>query len=156
MRYFIWGAIAFVVIVVIGAFFVIGSPAHQRLVRFDERRVGDLAFIQDHIINYWQAKSALPAELADLEDPVRGVSVPVDPKTGLEYEYIANAENTFTLCAVFDLESDKDTEEYGSPYYYGRTPANWQHSAGRACFEREIDPDVYRPLTSEPRLPTQR
>ncbi|MBI2674242.1 MAG: hypothetical protein HYX22_00690 [Candidatus Yanofskybacteria bacterium] len=144
----------FIVAVVIAAvgwgFAVIGSPFAQREKRFDEKRVQDLQTIQNQIIYYWQSKQSLPLILSDLEDTISGFKVPLDSQSGEEYEYSVSRgdEVGFELCAVFNNSdiSGVETNVVVKPVaprgeYY--TNENWQHDAGRYCFERTIDPDLY-------------
>ncbi|OGZ70719.1 MAG: hypothetical protein A2904_01365 [Candidatus Staskawiczbacteria bacterium RIFCSPLOWO2_01_FULL_33_9] len=143
-----------ILITVIGAFFIVGSPANARLVQFDQQRLNDLQNIQWQVVNYWQRKEELPKSLNDLNDSISGYSVPQDPKTNQPYEYsIKNSTAlTFELCAVFNLESMqskgvKDTRSMPVPAYYpNEISQNWSHSAGKACFERTIDKQLYPPL----------
>src|SRR5688572_23136402 len=85
------------------SFTIIGSPATQRALRLDDRRVGDLQDIQWQVINFWQQKEKLPATLAELTDPISGWSVPVEPEfeKGKAYEYRVIAPLQFELCATF-------------------------------------------------------
>lgn len=158
MKYFAYSIIFIVTCAVIGGFFVVGSPREERLRRFDERRIDDLQMIQSEIVNFWQAKGVLPKTLDVLNDDIRGVAVPRDPETGLEYEYSIKGELTFELCAKFNLPSRQEGQDLvlstrstqpspdyiSRPNYYG--PESWQHEAGLACFERTIDPDIYKPI----------
>ncbi|OGN16972.1 MAG: hypothetical protein A3C88_01895 [Candidatus Yanofskybacteria bacterium RIFCSPHIGHO2_02_FULL_50_12] len=138
-----------VVLAVIYGFFVAGSPQNQRLVRFDERKVSDLASIQSYLVyTYWQQKGALPASLSELSDPISSFMVPNDPQTGQPYEYRRKGERAFQLCAEFNLPS-QEIQKGSSieplparPDYYPRNE-NWEHGAGRTCFDRTIDPDLY-------------
>lgn len=142
---FMWGALAFVAATIIGAFFVVGSPAQNRALRFDSRRVDDLNTIQWHIISYWQSKQVLPTNLEETKDPISGYMLPVDPESGVAYEYKVLGLRSFELCATFSADS------LMSPVggktvpvdYYGNPNDSWQHKAGRTCFERTIDPDRY-------------
>ncbi len=72
------------VLLVLGAivysFMIMGSPATQRSLRLDDRRVGDLQNLQYQVINYWQQKEKLPADLKELANPLSGYSLPVDPE----------------------------------------------------------------------------
>lgn len=140
-----WGASALVLVIVIGAFFIVGSPETNRLRRFDEQRVGDLQSIQWQVVNYWQQKEKLPVSLAELEDPISGFVTPRDPETDQAYEYLVRNGLTFELCAGFNLKSISRDGYGGRP-----VPADifdssqaWQHDAGRVCFERTIDPERY-------------
>lgn len=141
------GAGVLVLSVVVGGFFVVGSPQEERLRRFDERRVSDLQFLQSEIVFFWQAKDRLPEALDELRDDIRGVRAPVDPRTGGPYEYRALDDLTFELCAVFETEASgaEDAfvprERFAPPTEFG---GNWDHGAGRTCFTRYIDPDVFK------------
>lgn len=145
-KYFAWGASVIVLIVLISGFFIAGSPMQERLVRFDEQRVSDLQNIQSVITNYWQRKAMLPEKLDDLNDSIAGYAPPQDPETKNSYEYIIvdSSNLIFELCAVFDKKSAgpaPSTAPVSSPY--GK---NWNHEAGRVCFERTIDKQLYPPL----------
>jgi len=141
-----WWGIVLVLGAIIGGFIIVGSPAQQRNVRFDEQRVSDLTNIQWQIINYWQKKQVLPLALTDLNDPVSNFVVPVDPETGKTYEYSVNgsvsAQNlSFELCANFLTDSVGNIGI--SPV--GSQNDSWGHSSGRVCFDRNIDRALYSP-----------
>jgi len=138
--------IAIVAVIVIIGFFIAGSPFKQRLVRFDRERVNDLQMIQGQIVNFWMNKEKLPASLNDLKDNISGFVAPVDPETGNPYEYRVKGNLTFELCANFNFTSKEGAVNISAPAYprYG-IEENWNHSAGRVCFERTIDPDIYKP-----------
>lgn len=153
MKYFSYTIIAIVAVAVITGFFIVGSPQKERLRRFDEQRVTDLQSIQYQIVNYWQNKSTLPPDLAALNDSISGFAVPVDPQTGASYGYIATSPQTFQLCASFVSDSTpsragiQKTVPAAPVAYPGGvgTPIgqNWEHGAGKVCFDRTIDPDFY-------------
>lgn len=136
------------VLVVWFAFSVMGSPSKQRLLRFDERRLGDLQSIQWQVISYFQTKQKLPNNLKEVNDPLSGSTLPVDPEfeKGINYEYrlITQYDDTlykkaktdeakkllqpsFELCATFALPIPKGWVEYqnnygGLPYTTGVYP----------------------------------
>src|SRR6185437_15542884 len=99
-----WFGLVLVIAAIVAGFLIVGSPAHQRSIRFDQQRVSNLSNIQWQVVSYWQQKGKLPAALADLNDSLSGVAVPKDPETGASYEYSAKAPS-FRLCAAFDLAS---------------------------------------------------
>lgn len=164
-----WAAVKSSIIVLLALWFsftVMGSPWQQRELRLDERRIGDLQNIQWQVINYWQQKEKLPATLAELANPLSGWSLPVPPlfETGEKYEYTTKGPLTFELCATFALPMPRGWREYSGgpmypmpymmegrdvavsyPYPGGGMNESWDHEAGRACFERTIDPDLYPP-----------
>ncbi len=150
-KYFAWGTATTVLIVVIGAFFIIGSPATARLIQFDAQKANDLSIIQSQIVNYWQRKEVLPNSLSDLNDAISGYKVPVDPQSNAAYEYIVTdaANLSFELCATFNKPSQKDNSIRAAypigPIGIG-ADQNWEHSEGRVCFERAIDKQLYPPL----------
>jgi hypothetical protein len=146
---------------IIGGFIIVGSPAKQRALRFDQQRVNDLSTIQSQVVySHYQTKGAVPISLSELTDSISGYKVPVDPETKNPYEYTKKDNLSFELCATFVL-STQDLEgrgEFGRGYYGYTTSAiypdggldnNWKHEAGRTCFTRTIDPQKY-PVNPKP------
>lgn len=144
MKYFVIGVIVVVGAAIVYGFIIAGSPQEERLRKFDDQRAQDLQLIQNQIVNFWQAKNVLPAALADLRDSLSGMIIPVDPETKQAYEYTVVNPTTFAfeLCAVFNRASDSVSP---SVTYPSMLPGgdNWQHGAGRVCFERTIDKELY-------------
>lgn len=142
-----------ILISIIGGFFLVGSPAKQRLMRFDEQRVQDLQMIQGQIINHWTQKAKIPKMLAELNDSVSGFVVPMDPETKQPYEYQIKTEHDFVLCATFANKSDAKNGRYGmmaTPSFVGGGMVeNWSHESGYTCFSRTIDPELYRPVSKD-------
>lgn len=144
-----WGVSVVVLGTIIGGFFIVGSPAHQRDVRLDNQRVSDLQMIQNEAVNYWQQKNVLPVKLSDLQNSISGFVPPVDPD-GIAYEYSVKDPLTFELCATFKTASvGADTAgRYSKPMPVGFVgdpyTQNWSHLAGRTCFSRPIDPELYK------------
>lgn len=157
LKMYPWLGIILVILGIVAGFLIVGTPATQRAIRFDGERVSDLQNIEGNITNYWQADRTLPASLADLNDPLRSIVVPVDPETKQAYEYNATTSLSFALCASFDRPS-LDTKGKGA---YGGYASNmayptypvppggmsdvWTHPAGHACFYRTINPNNYPP-----------
>lgn len=157
------GAVSLVVLAgIVGGFVIIGSPFTQRQRLFDERRVNDLQNIQWQVVNYWQKKAELPKSLADLNDSISGYIAPVDPDNSSAYEYKVTDIKKFELCSTFSLSTDEvngkdylSRDQKGGIYmtepmpasiaYPNRTQDTWNHTAGRTCFERTIDTDLYPP-----------
>lgn len=144
---------AVVLIAVIGAFFIVGSPATARLVQIDQQKISDLQNIQSQIVNFWQRKEKLPEKLSDLDDPISGFAVPTDPQTKAGYEYAVkdSAGLVFELCAEFNKQGTDINRYYepmpvSEPIKGGQYSYNWDHEADRVCFERTIDKELYPPL----------
>ncbi|MCX6788268.1 MAG: hypothetical protein NTZ36_00075 [Candidatus Jorgensenbacteria bacterium] len=151
MKYFIYTVISVVSVAILAGFFIVGSPNEQRLRRFDEQRVSDLRSIQYNVATYWQAKQRLPNALADLNDPLRGVTIPVDPETSNAYEVHATGEVQFELCSLFNRIGNSEGGSFISVPVGGGAPLSddWKHDAGRVCFSRTIDKDFYQPFSKQ-------
>lgn len=144
----VFTSIVIIVAIVLG-FSVIGSPRTQRLIRYDDQKVQDLQNIQWQIIGYWQRKGSIPTALTDINDPFSSYTLPVDPQTKVAYEYKKTGDLSFELCVEFNRESQNENyldQNMVTPVEpYGKIE-NWQHGAGRQCFSRTIDPELY-PVT---------
>jgi hypothetical protein len=145
------GALA--IMTIVAGFLIIGSPSHIRDLRMDQQRVSDLQSIQYSITDYWQQKRHLPDTLAELNDPLTGMTVPSDPITGEAYEYTAESNTSFVLCATFTADSVDTKGRGGYPYASdvsypsGILDSSFDHGTGRTCYTRTIDPDKYPPLS---------
>ncbi|MCU0653185.1 MAG: DUF5671 domain-containing protein [Candidatus Pacebacteria bacterium] len=135
---------------IIFGFLLVGTPAKQRDLRFDEQRVGDLQQLEDAVVRYWQSKNQLPKSADDLK--VLGYSIPKDPETGKVYEYSVTGDLSFAICADFKTEFKPDPNLPRPQYLYfsqtgvNLTPQNWEHAAGHACFGAVIDRDFFKNL----------
>ncbi len=139
------GAVIFASIVF--GFSLMGSPAKQRDLRFDEQRASELQQIQSAAANYWQQKKVLPKDLDELS--VAGYGMPKDPETGKQYEYAVTGDLSFKLCADFKTVLSAESVNENMPYYYKQAglktvPQNWVHGAERACFDTTIDPAFFK------------
>ncbi|MBI5742330.1 MAG: hypothetical protein HZA25_00635 [Candidatus Niyogibacteria bacterium] len=151
VRYFVWSVSVLVAVAVLGGFFTVGSPFEKRLTKLDERRISDLQNIQWSIINYYQKKEIVPEKLSDLRDDISGFIPPIDPENGSPYEYRATGKLSFELCANFVTENQNSAairnEMAPAKSYYPAgadgTMENWRHGAGRFCFQRTIDSQLY-------------
>lgn len=160
-----WSISAIVIVLasMIWGFSIMGSPATARAKRFDENRIADLQNIQWQIVNYWQQKGKFPKALADLEDPISGFRVPVDPDNKEAYEFTLGEGYAFKLCGNFSRSNIGEKErlagrgEFSSPYPSAAIVADksgrvesWEHEEGRYCFERVLDPELYPVRTKNP------
>jgi hypothetical protein len=135
-----WIVSGILLISIIIGFTVIGSPSEQRARIYDRQRTEDLQNIQWQVVNHYQSKGTVPTTLAELEDPLTGFSVPVDPVTKAPYAYSKISDTKFGLCADFALEYAKEESQIRPAYDMN---SNWEHQAGNQCFERTIDPEKY-------------
>jgi hypothetical protein len=141
---------------VIAGFVMFGTPWQAREYRLDAQRVADLRNVQLYILQYWQSKDALPANLTDLNDPISSSEVPTDPQSGSQYGYKITGTTSFELCADFNA-SDYSATPYTQPEpanLYGVSSGGgisdyWGHAAGYICFDRTIDPQRYPPINTK-------
>lgn len=146
-KLFAIGAGLLVLIAIIMGFVIMGSPSAARDIRLDDQRVSELQNIQNQVLFHWQQKGEMPKQLTDLEDSISGYRIPTLPE-GSNYEYRLTGETTFELCAVFNrnsVESSNRPKPSSPMYYPSGMSENWQHSEGRHCFTRTIDPKLYPP-----------
>lgn len=151
MKYFAWTVCLVVTAAVVASFFLIGSPANIRLQKLDEKKVNDLSSIQNEIINYWQQKSKLPADLGELDNDLNYFTVPRDTENNKDYAYEILGQYEFKLCADFSTENNTESS-YDRPVTYGME-SKWTHGKGQVCFTRIIDPELFKPNSPVPAKP---
>lgn len=144
-------ALITVIAVIVGAFFISGSPFAARDKKIDLQRENDLQGIQSQIIYQWQKKGTLPASLNELTDSISGYKAPNDPETNTPYEYKVTGKLDFELCATFSTKIPKDNGAGRYPIKHENY--NWQHDIGRTCFERTIDSALYSPDNNQKTVP---
>jgi hypothetical protein len=136
-----------VVLSIVSGFFIIGSPNAVRMMRLDSQKITDLQNIQYQVINYYQTKGRLPQSLAELADPLSGMTIPKDAQSGTDYGYrITTPPYSFEVCADFNVASlGVSPTQATDAMHIGQKGAedNWQHSASQSCFERTLDPERY-------------
>jgi hypothetical protein len=128
-----WAGIAAtvaVVVVVILGFRVLGSPANQRLVQADLRRVQTLADLAQQINRRWSSGSKqLPTDLETFPNAAKE-----DPLSGKPFVYHAKSSDQYELCASFATDNrDAPTVNTADP---------WIHSKGEYCFQFQASGQV--------------
>lgn len=126
---------------VAAAIAVMGSPAQQRLLRLDQRRVSDLQQLQEAVEAYHREHDRLPDAVATLSSQPGVALATVDPHMATPYGYRKLAEREYALCANFATDTAKAGRGRD-----GRAPAwiarDWAHATGQACFKRKIPDEV--------------
>lgn len=153
MKYFTSIVIGAVAVLVVVGLWVAGSPKTERMRRFDQMRVEGLQSIQNQVVEFWRAKGRLPNALSEVTDGLGGYYIPVDPEESKEYEYEKFGDLGFRLCADFATSTtlpygmNDKRGYYPEPVYPGLAKGSdaWAHTAGRACFDRTIDPAYFAP-----------
>jgi len=138
----IWRVVAGVMVVgsIVWGFAVLGSPATQRLYKYDEQKINDLMSINSEVTNYYSTKGVLPRNLADIT-AVAYYIVITDSQTKKPYEYSNKSETAYSLCAEFNKPSSDKNKSEAAIYQYGGV--SWSHPAGRHCFEQTVNPNTY-------------
>ena len=133
LKVFMALAILVVVSSVSYGIYLVGTPAVQRTLKFDQRRVSDLTDISFAVASYWEDTDRLPEKLTDLQGRGTFIRSAEDPETGEPYEYRVLSEKGYELCAVFNTDSASQDRDFPPPFS-GR---EWEHTAGRVCFGLE-------------------
>lgn len=145
---FRYGAIMLVAGFVIGAFFLIGSPTQQRVLRFDNLRSQNLQSLKYSIDAYYTQSGKLPATLSDLNQaPYYLGGTITDPETGTAYEYTITGDKNYNLCAMFGAATQ---QKNGTTNPYGSDTFAYTHTAGKQCYsliapEKTNTPAVVKP-----------
>lgn len=137
-----------ILITLITAFAITGSPLTIRKMKFDSQRVDNLQSIQSTATEYWRLKREFPEVYTDLAKSSYSSALPKDPETNKDYEYRKISAESYEICANFARDNTKDPMNSNTSYYYdtqGYTGNPYTpHGAGRVCFTRTIDP-AYHP-----------
>lgn len=131
----LWGFTFLLIAASIGAAFSItGGPHHQRLIKFDQKRVSDLQRLKSDIQQTFRKTGALPDTLASLPQArFREMDFRRDPETNRPYRYRKINDQTFALCATFNLDN-RQSDDANDSGYYGAPRDYFRHAAGNNCF----------------------
>jgi hypothetical protein len=121
------GSIAAVAAAVVAGLVIAGSPAEQRLLRLDERRVSELQELARRAEDRWESDGRLPDTAGELVDGQFLTRLPTDPATSEAYEYRITGPRQFEVCATFDRASRPDL-----------AGDFWFHEAGPRCFAFDL------------------
>ena len=149
-KYMPWTGAIMVIGTIIGGFVIVGSPAEQRAIRFDEQRVNDISNAAYSVAHYWQEYGKMPDNLTDLPEYSSMNGAPKDPVTNAPYDYIKGSENnSFKICATFSASSADNGAYYQITYPKGQSAFyDWTHPAGYYCFDKTISPVDFPPVNT--------
>lgn len=117
---------------VVATLLLTGTPGAQRDARLDAARVRDLRAIEQAAGEHLRRRQRLPDTLED----VPGVDLRRrDPVTGAAYGYRVLAPDLLELCAMFATDNGRPLRQI-EPWMR----RDWPHTAGRVCFERQLEP----------------
>lgn len=136
----IGGGAFLVVLVLIGIGIAkIDTPAKARAINLDKQQITDLEEIQWRVEAYYQQNQSFPANFETL---YTDFPAPTAPEEREAYSYRVTGAKSYELCATFaeatpeEERNQPKTYSPGEEAYYQNQ--NWEHLAGRKCFERTI------------------
>lgn len=144
--YFI-ATLSAIVLVFVGAFFVIDNPMETRAKNLDNDITNKFYTIDQCVDQYYREKKELPKTMEDiktncsylLDDTLK------DKVTGKAFEYQQKDGLKYALCAEFRV-SNKDEAAINQPYYSGPESKTVLHDAGWQCLERKVYYDATVPV----------
>jgi len=142
----VWRVVSGVVILasIAWGFAVLGSPATQRLYKYDDQKVMALQNINNYVTSYYQMKESLPASVGEIQTNEPYATLPVDPQTNKPYEYKKTGNLTYELCAEFNkATNNRGQKNLSIAYPYGTGDMTWTHPAGHYCFKQTINPNMF-------------
>lgn len=138
-----YGAISTAVVIgMVGAsLYHLEMPGDVRERKIDNQQISDLQDMQWRIEDFYRSNETLPENIAMVYTPA---NVPTAPEGREAYSYEVTGDKTYEFCATFATASDRNQIETRPIVSPGpEKNYRWDYSAGRWCFEREID-DSYR------------
>ncbi|MEQ1500117.1 MAG: DUF5671 domain-containing protein [Parcubacteria group bacterium] len=138
----VWRVVALVAVVgsIVWGFAILGSPATQKLYKYDDQKVNDLVMINSAVENYYSTKNTLPKDFAEIETLNYGIRK-IDPQTQKQYTYTKTGNTTYEVCAEFNKSTDTRNGNNAVSYPYQDT--TWTHPAGAYCFQQKINPSLF-------------
>jgi hypothetical protein len=132
---FAFGALVIVGFGITVGFVLIGSPALQRTVSADSRRLFDLSSLAQGLHLKWLARGehdfVLPPNIEQVQRAEPGLASEIfDPVSGQIYEYFPLQGTSYRLCATFSRPNPADA------------PIQWRHAAGHVCFNGDASDEV--------------
>ena len=125
-------ALVAVLVVLALGFHYLGSPANQRAINSDERRIDDLRSIAQ-----WIHFRPLPLPASLTESAQSSPANLTDPVTHAPYEYHPKSGTAYELCATFA------TAGKGAEDPYRLRSAFWNHPQGRHCYQLDAAQTAY-------------
>ncbi len=147
----LFGVVVTLLITVVAAFIVVGSPKTRRLAQWDQQRVDHIRSITYDLFNRYNQGADLPKDNSQIMRLL-------DPETKAAYEYRAMDTDTFEVCALFALTAQQGGGYPKEPYARLVDPAYplqpdftavEHHAAGRQCFEFTAARALVKPQVKE-------
>lgn len=130
-------AISIVLVSVIAALVLVGSPAQERRRWADEVRIRDLQTLKQAVDHFYDKQKRLPVSLAELKQQDTTLQT-ADAQTKSPYTYRSLGQREYEICAVFDTDTDRETAPSAIPsehsWYADKSLPFWKHRSGAQCF----------------------
>lgn len=136
--YFI-ATLAAIIVVFVGAFFVIDNPMQTRAKNLDNDITNKFYTIDNCVDLYYREKKEMPKSMEDIKSNCTYMldDVTKDKVTGKAFEYQLKDGLKYNLCAEFRT-SNKNDKNNGQPYYSAPDNKSMLHDAGWQCLERKV------------------
>lgn len=117
------------------------TPQEARQMRFDQQQIENLSDMQWRIEDHYRINKALPTDISAL---YIGIEMPTAPEGRDAYSYNIVDEDTYELCATFAKPSQQAGSDIERPEMLTSDAVknpynNWDHGAGKTCFERTVE-----------------
>jgi hypothetical protein len=142
-KYYLFAAslCAFVTILIITCFFIIGSPFEQKAIALDKQRLNDLSMINSLVASYYQRTGALPTSLSTLQSGSYSTETYFqDPETKNTFDYQILSKNIFQICLNFSSDSSK--QDPTTLYITAAFPKNSGYKKGYYCAMYTLTPKL--------------
>lgn len=129
--------LAIVLVSVVVGYLRIEAPSVVREIKIDNEQLNDLRDMQWRVEEFYQVNGLLPD---GLEDIFQDLPTPTAPENRESYGYRKTGSDTYELCATFSQptpESERGSYKYAVDSSMLYQNQNWDHIAGRKCFERK-------------------
>ena len=138
--YFISTLIA-VVIIFVGAFFVIDNPAEARAKNLDNKILDKFYTIDNCVDQYYREKKMMPENINDIKADCDYFldKTGFDESNNKAFEYHFKADKTYELCAQFHSSNLNDqADDRMMMYNVSGDVKSSLHNSGWQCLERKV------------------
>jgi hypothetical protein len=127
---------------IVWGFTVLGSPATQKLYKYDTAKINSLQEINNYITSFYAENGKLPENLENTGSLAYYPNI-IDSQTNKPYEYIKKDALSYSLCAEFNKASDSRMDKLSTSSVYPYGGVSGIHPAGRYCFEQKVNANSY-------------
>lgn len=133
-----WSFLIGVLLIFVGGILLVESPTTAKNRKIDSDTISNLSEVQASIESFYYEKKMLPSLPNELLN-VPNVYLTEDTLKNLDgkgFTYQKTSKDEYRLCANFERSNKNDSKDYS--YIMYSSDQNWEHDAGKICFERKI------------------